>query len=74
MTESNLYLVIQKGFCIFGQGNTPEAAVECMKKWVGIGHQMQTWTVDTFKKNYDMTTIGEFCLVQATDEILEQYQ
>ena len=69
-----MYLVIQKGYAIFGQGSTPDQAVEDMKEWIDKDADQQTWEAYDFIVNYENASVGEFVLVEATDELLQQYQ
>jgi len=69
-----MYLVIQKGYAIFGQGSTPNQAVEDMKQWIDQDADQQTWGAYDFAVTYENASVGEFVLVEATDELLQQYQ
>ena len=69
-----MYLVIQKGYALFGRGATTEQAVADMKQWIDSDSEMQNWTVDEFNTSYDSANDGEFVLVLATDELLSTYQ
>jgi len=69
-----MYLVIQKGYAIFGQGTTAEKAVADAKQWIDSDSPMQEWTVDDFNTLYDSAYDGEFVLVQSNDDLLQQYQ
>ena len=72
--EHNMYLVIQKGYALFGRGATAEQAVADMKQWIDSDSEMQNWTVDDFNTSYDSANDGEFVLVPATDELLSTYR
>ena len=69
-----MYLVIQKGYAIFGQGSTPDQAVEDMKQWIDQDADQQTWEAYDFAVTYENASVGEFVLVEATGELLQQYQ
>ena len=81
-----MYLVIQKGYSIFGQGQTAEQAVADMKQWIDSDSEMQDWTVNDFNTSYHSANDGEFVLVgnqiglslqnnnELIEQLLEQYQ
>ena len=69
-----MYLVIQKGYAIFGQGSTPDQAVKDMKQWIDQDADQQTWETYDFAMTYENANIGDFVLVEATNELLQQYQ
>lgn len=66
-----MYMIIQKGFCVFGMGETPEQALTDMKQWIDKDAEQQTWTVDDFKTCLDSANDGDFVLVQATKSEIE---
>lgn len=68
-----MYLVIQKGYAIFGHGLTPEQAVNDMRKWIDSDSVQYYWNSSDFPTGYENANIGEFVLVQATDELWQNY-
>ena len=69
-----MYLVIQKGYAIFGTGATAEQAVKDAKEWIDKDSYLHSWEVSDFTVIYENASDGEFVLVEATDELLQQYQ
>ena len=70
---AKMYLVIQKGCAIFGYGLTPCEAVNDMRKWIGSDSIQYYWNTSDFPTSYENANIGEFVLVKATDELLQDY-
>lgn len=68
-----MYFVIQKGYAIFGHGLTPCEAVNDMRKWIGSDSIQYYWNASDFPTSYENANIGEFVLVQATEELLQEY-
>ena len=68
-----MYIVIQKGYAIFGQGHTAAAAVLDMKQWIDADSHMQDWTVSDFNRNYESASIGEFVLVLSNEYLQHLY-
>ena len=72
-----MYLVIQKGYAIFGQGSTPDQAVKDMKQWIDSDSPMQDWTVDDFNTSYYQANDAEMVLIvdlELAEQLLQQYQ
>tara|TARA_Y100001963_G_scaffold151854_1_gene235499 strand:+ start:506 stop:775 length:270 start_codon:yes stop_codon:yes gene_type:complete len=67
-----MYVVIQKGFVIFGTGKTQEEAVDDMKQWIDKDNPCQNWTVEDFPKDVSRVNIGELFLVKATPELVSK--
>tara|TARA_R110001632_G_scaffold176640_4_gene296361 strand:- start:218 stop:427 length:210 start_codon:yes stop_codon:yes gene_type:complete len=68
-----MYLVIQKGYAIFGQGRTAWGAVNDMKQWIDSDNPMQGYTVKDFNRNYESAVIGEFVLVLSNEFLQHLY-
>ena len=72
-----MYLVIQKGYYIFGQGSTPEQAVKDMKQWIDSDSPMQEWTVDDFPTSWYQANDGDMVLIvdhELAQELYQQYR
>ena len=72
-----MYLVIQKGICIFGQGSTPEQAVNDMKEWIDSDSPMQKWTVADFTTSWYQANDGDMVLIvdhELAQELFQQYR
>ena len=68
-----MYLVIQKGYVLFGTGHTKEAAVEDMKEWIDKDSELQDWTASDFESSYHSANDGQMVLVELTKELAEDY-
>ena len=73
-----MFLIIQKGYVIFGEGLTAEQALEDMKQWIDSDSPMQNWTVDDFYTSYHTANDGDMVLLDPTyqdyDEVCNQYR
>ena len=56
--EATIYLIIQKGYEIFGQGTTKEEAVESAREWID---KDKTLVVEDLPR-FDSASFGEFCI------------
>ena len=69
-----MYLIIQKGYAIFGSGATKEEAVQDFKQWIDADDEKQDWSALDFETCYNSAFDGQMVLIEATKEILEMYQ
>jgi hypothetical protein len=76
--EYKMFLVIQKGYGLFGRGATAEQAIEDMKQWIDSDNPMQNWTVDDFNTSYHTSNDGDMVLLEPCypdyDEVCSQYR
>ena len=68
-----MYLVIQKGYALFGKGHTKEEAVEDMKEWIDKDSELQHWTASDLESFYHSANDGQMVLVELTKELAEDY-
>ena len=68
-----MYLVIQKGYALFGKGHTKEEAVEDMREWIDKDSALQDWTASDFESSYHSANDGDMVLVELTKELAEDY-
>ena len=68
-----MYLVIQKGYVLFGTGHTKEEALEDMREWINKDSELQDWTPTDFESCYNSANDGQMVLVEATKELVEDY-
>ena len=68
-----MYLVIQKGYALFGKGHTKEEAVEDMREWIEKDSRLQDWTASDFESSYHSANDGDMVLVELTKELAEDY-
>ena len=69
-----MYLIIQKGYNIFGKGKTKKDAIEDMKQWINQNDDMQEWTIDDFERNYESASIGSFVLCLSNEYLTYIYE
>jgi hypothetical protein len=62
-----MYLVIQKGYALFGQGQTKEAAVKDANEWLEKKSSGDEWTADDFGSSYHQANDGELVLVELNE-------
>ncbi len=70
---NSTYLVIQKGYYIFGHGYSKEQAVEDMKRWMDSDSPLQEATPEDMQDSYHQANDGDMVLVESTPELLETY-
>ena len=70
---NNMYVVIQKGVCIFGTGKTKEEAVADAKEWLDRDAPEQDWDVEDFP-SYCESDHGDLVLVPATPDLVLRVQ
>ena len=73
LRQNSTYLVIQKGYVIFGHGYSKEQAVEDMKRWVDSSSPLQEATPEDIQDSYHQANDGDMVLVESTPELLETY-
>ena len=61
-----MYLVIQKGYEVFGKGDTPEQAWQDAKEWLDKDDEKQQWSVEELP-SLQRAADGEFCIVNIDD-------
>ncbi len=73
LRQNSTYLVIQKGYVIFGHGYSEEQAVEDMKQWVDSSSPLQEATPEDMQDSYHQANDGDMVLVESTPELLKTY-
>jgi hypothetical protein len=68
-----MYLIIQKGYALFGSGHTKEEALEDMREWINKDSELQHWTASDFETCYNSANDAQMVLVEATKELAEHY-
>ena len=71
--RNSTYLVIQKGYYIFGHGYSKEQAIEDMQRWVDSDSPLQEATPEDMQDSYHQANDGDMVLVESTPELLETY-
>jgi len=64
-----MYAVIQKGFVLFGTGETPEAAIQDANQWLGYENYV---TIDEIETYYGLACEGELVLIEASKKLHEK--
>lgn len=63
-----MYLVIQKGYALFGQGQTKEDAVKDANEWLEKKSSGDEWTEQDFNSSYHQANEGELVLVELNED------
>jgi hypothetical protein len=69
-----MYVVIQKGYAIYGAAKTKEKAVIDAKQWICRTSKAQDWEVEDFPIFYNSTEEGQLVLLEATELLVKKVQ
>lgn len=62
-----MFLIIQKGHALFGQGETKEQAIKDANEWLPENASGE-WTEEDFNPSYHQANEGDLCIVQLDNE------